>query len=61
LVKSSSRAATIDAITECDGNCTATMSLYCGKADELAGLQARVRELVDEGEVSLFLQRPLTL
>lgn len=61
LAKSASRGATIDAITECDGNCTATLSLYAGQAAQLTSLQARARELVQDGEVSLFLQRSLKL
>lgn len=61
LTKTASRGATLDAVTECDGSCTATFSLYSGRAEQLTGLQSRVRTLVVDGEVSLFLQRSAAL
>jgi len=61
LAKASSRGATLDAVTECDGETTATFSLYAGDAGQLTALQERVRELVGKGEVSLFLQRSVAL
>jgi len=61
LARTASRGATVDAITECDGDCTITLSLYAGKVEQLSSLQSRARDLVGDGEVSLFLQRSLEL
>lgn len=59
LARSASRRATVDAITECDGTNTITLSLYAGRVEELSQLQTRARALLQNGEVSLFLQRSL--
>ncbi|MFT6082990.1 MAG: hypothetical protein ACJAQZ_005074, partial [Planctomycetota bacterium] len=61
LVVKQSRGATLDAITECAGMCTATLSLYGGSASQLAELQKQTRKLLQKGEVSLFLQRSIAL
>lgn len=61
LIANGSRGATLDAVTETVGMCTATVSLYGGSAKSLTELREQARRLVGDGEVSLFLQRSVTL
>ena len=62
LAREGNLCATLDAITDCGGTSSATLTLFRGDAAALADLQRRVRDLLpDGGEVSLFLQRPQPL
>ena len=60
-VSRASRGATLDAVTECEGSCTATVTLFTGTTKELSALQSVLRKLFPNGEVSLFVQRPRPL
>lgn len=61
VTRKASRGATLDAVTECEADTTATLTLYSGDATQLTGLREQLRQLVDNGEVSLFVQRPRAL
>ena len=61
LLRSESKGATLDAVTDCDGASTATLTVYRGDATALTTLQQKVRALVGNGDVSLFVQRPRSL
>ncbi|MCA8953969.1 MAG: DUF4956 domain-containing protein [Planctomycetes bacterium] len=61
MIRAQSRGATLDAVTECDGMTTATITLFSGNATQMTSLQAQLRQLLTSGEVSLFVQRPRPL
>ena len=60
-VRASSKGARLDAVTNYEGTSSATVTLYHGDGASLTKLQRELRELVGDGEVNLFFQKPLAL
>lgn len=61
LVSAHSKSAKLDAVTNYEGNSSATFTLFRGSGDRLTTLQNELRKVVEGGEVNLFFQRPLSL
>lgn len=58
VIRAATQGTRLEAITDCEGTSTATITLFRGNGEILTRLQQSVRELLGRGDVSLFLQRP---
>ncbi|MCK5940636.1 MAG: DUF4956 domain-containing protein [Planctomycetes bacterium] len=50
--------AALDGVTDCDGACTISVTLFRGDATSLGDLHQQLRAACPDGDVSLFLNRP---
>jgi len=60
-IRALTKRAQLDAITDCDGTSTATITVFHGDGAALANVQQNLRDELGQGDVSLFIQRPAPL